>query len=58
MKKIFTSPITYFNLCILGFFILIQSAHLHTHYTMDMDVDSYVRNYCKKNLEKCKYIIQ
>jgi hypothetical protein len=32
-------------------------AHTHAHYTMDRDVDSYVRKFCKKNLEECERII-
>lgn len=48
---------TQFNLLVVGFLIAIQGLHLHAHYTMDMDADSYVRNFCKKNLEKCERII-
>jgi uncharacterized membrane protein len=54
MKRIFLSPITHFNLILVGMLILIQSMHLHAHKTMSMDVDSYVRNFCRKNIEKCQ----
>ncbi|AOO10316.1 hypothetical protein RW03080701_166 [Synechococcus phage S-RIM8] len=41
----------------VGFLFIIQSMHTHAHYTMSLDADSYVRNFCKKNIEKCKRII-
>ena len=56
-KKILSSPVTHFNVLVLGFLILIQGLHLHAHYSMDLDVESYVRGFCKKNLEKCESII-
>ena len=57
IKKIFSSPITHFNLLIVGVLIIIQSIHSHAHYTMTIDADSYVHNFCKKNVDKCKSII-
>jgi hypothetical protein len=57
LKKIFFSPITHFNLLVVGFLILVQGLHTHAHYTMSLDADSYVHNYCKKNLEKCKRLV-
>jgi len=57
LKKIFFSPITHFNLLVVGFLILVQGLHTHAHYTMSFDADSYVHNYCKKNLEKCKRLV-
>ena len=54
---ILKSPITQFNLLVVGFLILIQSLHLHAHYTMEVDVDSYVRAFCKKNVDKCERIL-
>jgi len=36
---------------------MIQMAHHHAHMTMEVDVHSYVFNYCEKNLEECKSII-
>jgi len=55
--KVLLHPVTQFNLLVVGFLILIQGLHLHAHHTMDLDVESYVRNFCKKNLEKCESII-
>jgi len=31
--------------------------HTHAHHTMSVDTDSYVRGFCKKNLDTCKNII-
>jgi hypothetical protein len=57
MKKILSSPITHFNLITVGVLIMIQSIHLHAHHTMEIDVDSYVYNFCRKNVEKCEKFI-
>ena len=57
IKEILFHPVTHFNVLVVGFLFIIQSMHTHAHYTMDMDADSYVRNFCKKNLEKCERII-
>jgi hypothetical protein len=56
-KKILSHPVTHFNLVVVGLLILIQGMHMHAHYTMEVDVESYVRNFCKKNVEKCERII-
>jgi hypothetical protein len=53
MKRILFSPVTHFNLIVVGFLALIQGFHLHAHHAMELDVDSYVRNFCRKNTEKC-----
>lgn len=55
--KVLLHPVTQFNLLVVGFLIVIQGLHLHAHYSMDLDVESYVRGFCKKNLEKCERII-
>jgi len=47
INEILLHPVTKFNLLVVGFLIG----------TMGMDVESYVRNFCKKNLEKCERII-
>jgi hypothetical protein len=57
LKKILSSPVTHFNVLVVGFLILIQGLHLHAHYSMDLDVESYVGSFCKKNLEKCKRLV-
>ena len=54
MKRILFSPVTHFNLIVVGFLALIQGLHLHAHHAMELDVDSYVRNFCRKNVEKCE----
>ena len=54
---ILKSPVTQFNLLVVGFLIVIQSLHLHAHYTMEVDVDSYVHAFCKKNVDKCERMI-
>jgi hypothetical protein len=55
--KVLLHPITQFNLLVVGFLIVIQGLHLQAHYSMDLDVESYVTAFCKKNLEKCERII-
>ena len=57
IKQILRHPVTHFNVLVVGFLFIIQSMHTHAHYTMSLDADSYVRNFCKKNLEKCERII-
>jgi len=54
MKRILLSPVTHFNLVIVGSLILIQSMHLYAHKTMEMDVDGYVRAFCKDS-DKCEF---
>ena len=58
IKKILFHPVTQFNLVVVGFLILIQGMHMQAHYTMDIDVDSYVHNFCRKNVEKCQRFIE
>jgi uncharacterized membrane protein len=57
IKQILRHPVTHFNVLVVGFLFIIQSMHTHAHYTMSLDADSYVRNFCKKNIEKCERII-
>ena len=57
IKQILRHPVTHVNVLVVGFLFIIQSMHTHAHYTMSLDADSYVRNFCKKNLEKCERII-
>jgi len=33
---------------------MVQLAHTHAHYKMDIDVDSYVHSFLKKNPDYCK----
>ena len=55
--KVLLHPVTQFNLLVVGFLIIIQGLHTHAHYTMSVDADSYVHNFCKKNLKECERII-
>jgi len=57
MMKVLFHPVTLLNLLTVGVLIGIQSIHIHAHYTMEVDADSYVHNFCKKNLKKCESII-
>ena len=57
MKEILLSPITHFNLLIVGILIVIGAMHNHAHYTMEVDADSYVFQFCKKNPETCQRYI-
>ncbi len=57
ITKILFHPVTLFNLLTVGVLIMIQSIHLHAHKTMEIDADSYVYNFCKKNVEKCESFI-
>jgi hypothetical protein len=41
---------------IVGFFIVVGMVHNHAHYTMEVDADSYVRQYLKKNPDYCSKI--
>ena len=55
--QIISSPVTHFNVLLVGLVLLIQGLHTHAHYTMDTDVNSYVHNFCRKNRDECKRIV-
>ena len=57
-KRILLSPVTHFNLLLVGFLILVGVMHNNYHYRMDEDVHGYVRKFCEKNLEKCQDIVE
>ena len=57
-KKILLSPVTHFNLLLVGFLILVGVAHNNYHHQIEEDVHGYVREFCKKNLEKCQDIVE
>ena len=57
MKRILLSPVTHFNVLLVGTLILIGMMHNHAHYTMEVDADSYVRNFCRKNTELCQSFV-
>jgi len=52
-----SSPICHLLLITVGSLCAIQLIHTHAHYKMNVDVDSYVTAFCKKNTEKCEQII-
>ena len=52
-----SSPICHFLALTLGSLTVIQMIHLHAHYTMEVDVESYVTAFCKKNTEHCERIL-
>ena len=54
MKKILLSPITHFNLMLMGVLIFIGVLHEHTHRAMEVDVHGYVKQYCRANPDTCK----
>ena len=53
MKKllslIISSPITQFNLIIIGTFIFIQVIHTHQHHILEKDVHGYCRQFIRRN---------
>ena len=51
MKKILSSPVTHFNLLVVGSLGIIQAIHLQAHYAMDTDVESYCRALYRSNPE-------
>jgi len=53
-----TSPICHFVAMCVGFLVAIELVHTHAHYTMETDTNSYVRNFCKKNPDTCKNLIE
>jgi len=57
MKKILLSPVTHFNLMLIGIFIFIGVLHEHTHRAMEADVHGYVRQFCRENPETCKSML-
>ena len=51
-----TSPVCHFVALCVGFLVGVQLIHTHAHYKMDMDVDSYVHKYLRKNPNTCAKI--
>ena len=49
-----THPVTLINLMMVGMLCMIGIIHNRAHHTMEVDADSYVFNWCKKNPDKCK----
>jgi hypothetical protein len=55
--KALAHPVTQINGLLILTLILIGIIHNHAHHTIEIDVDSYVRQFCKRNVEKCKEYI-
>ena len=55
--KALIHPITQINALFIGFMILVGMIHNHAHHTMEVDTDSYVRNFCKKNSDYCSRLV-
>jgi len=56
--KVLFHPVTQINLLLVGSLIFIQGIHIHSHYTMDTDPESYCYSLYKKNpnlLNRHKY---
>jgi len=57
LKCCVTSPICHLLLLGVGCLATIELVHIHAHYNMSMDTNSYIRAFCKKNLDTCKSIV-
>jgi hypothetical protein len=49
--------VTQLNGLLIGFLIIVGMVHNHAHYTMEVDADSYVRQFCKKNSDFCSKLV-
>jgi len=56
--KIVTHPAVHYNLITIGILITIGALHNHAHYEMNMDADSYVRQWCRSSAENKKTCIR
>ena len=57
-KRILLSPVTHFNILLVGFFILVGVIHNHAHHNMEVDVHSYVKQFCSKNPDTCQGFLE
>ena len=55
--RVLSHPVTLLNGLLVGFLIVVGVVHNHAHYTMEVDADSYVRGFCKKNPDTCQSFI-
>ena len=53
MKRILLSPVTHFNVLLVGTLIIIGVMHNHAHHTMEHDIHGVVRKYCRANPGEC-----
>jgi len=51
-------PATHFNVMSIGVLIMIGVLHNHAHYAMNMDADSYVRQWCRSSAENKKTCVR
>ncbi len=58
LKTMLCHPITHFNMMTVGILIFIGMLHNHAHYSMEVDADSYVLNWCRNNPEKCEQYLR
>jgi len=62
VKKYFinfiTNPGTLTSLLLLGMIAMIGALHNYAHYTMNIDADSYVRQWCRSSAENKKTCVR
>ena len=55
--QVLTHPVTLINGGLVGILIFIGLMHNHAHYSMEVDANSYVRQWCRKNPDTCQSYI-
>ena len=55
--QVILHPVTLLNGGLIGCLIFIGILHNHAHHTMEVDADSYVRQWCRKNPDTCQSYI-
>jgi len=53
MKRILLSPVTHFNVLLVGTLSIIGVMHNHAHHTMEVDIHGVVRKFCTTNPGEC-----
>ena len=56
--KFLTNPGTLTSFLLLGIIAMIGALHNHAHYSMEMDADSYVRQWCRASEENKKTCVR
>jgi len=56
--KFITNPGVMTSLLMWGVIAFIGALHNHAHYTMNMDADAYVRQWCRSSAENKKICIR
>jgi hypothetical protein len=54
LKKIIFSPVTHFNLLLVGLLLIVGVLHNQYHHSMEHDAHGFVRNFCQEN-DKCTW---